>query len=155
MNGITKGRATPTPTAAWRANVRSRLPLGRRSVAATTATRSGIAPDTLTSVPTARAAVPHSSRRARMATTPAATARPSRASLCPPATPWNTTTGFHPIRTAANAVRRGATRSAAATTRRTVARLVTAATSLNANTIAAGDSTRAVTPAATAVKAGP
>jgi hypothetical protein len=135
--------------------VRRRSPFGLRIVAATTATSSGTAPDTLTSVPTARMAVPHSSRRARMARTPAATASPRSASLWPPATPWNTTTGFHPINTAANAARCGAIRRAPATARTTVSRLAAAAMTLNARTIPAGDSTTAVTAPAAAENAGP
>jgi hypothetical protein len=155
MNGTTKGSATATPTAACSPKVRSRVPLGRRIVAAATATRRGTPPDTLTRVPSARAAVPHSSRRARMARIAAATAKPRSASLWPPATPWNTTTGFHPISTAAKAARSGTARRAAARASRIVARLAAAATTLNASTIDAGDSTMAVTPAATAVNAGP
>lgn len=155
MNGTTKGSATATPTAACSPKVRRRVPLGWRIVAAATATRRGTPPDTFTRVASARAAVPHSSRRARMARIAAATANPSSASLWPPATPWNTTTGFHPISTAAKAARSGAARRAAARASRTVPRLAAAATALNASTIDAGDSAVAVTAVATTVNAGP
>jgi hypothetical protein len=155
MNGMTKGAATAAATAKCWTVARPRRPLGWPSTEATTAISNGTAPDTLTSAPKASAAVAQSFRWANRATTAAATANPSSASLCPPATPWNTTTGFQPIRTAANAARSGSTRRAATITRRTVPRLATAARSLKVRTMPAGDSTTRVTPPAIALNAGP
>jgi hypothetical protein len=75
--------------------------------------------------------------------------------LCPPATPWNTITGFHPTSTAAKAARSGRTRRAPATTKPIVPRLAAAARALNENTIAGGEVTSAVTTAATTTNPGP
>jgi hypothetical protein len=82
-------------------------------------------------------------------------ASPSHASLCPPATPWKTTTGFQPTSAAAKAARSGIVRLAAATTISIVATLARAARSLYANAELAGASVATATPADAAVKAGP
>src|SRR5918999_4224421 len=154
-NGTMNGRATATPTPAWAANARSRWPFGLRNTAARTAIASGTPPETFTSVPRTMTAVAHSSRPDRIRTTPAARATPTRASLCPPATPWNTITGFHPTRRAAKAARSGRTRRAAAAAKAMVPRLAMAARVLNAITRSGGESTNAVIPAETATNAGP
>src|SRR6266568_2229804 len=103
MNGAANATAMRTITAACAASARARRPCGRRHTDAVTSSsrcRESATGGTRFPAISPRLTVPPATR-AR----PPATARPTRRSLCPPATPWNSTTGFHPTMAAANGAR--------------------------------------------------
>ena len=130
-------------------------PCGRRAATATHHRRSGTAAVTLTSVPSASAAVAHSSRPEKTSARAAATASATSRSLCPLAALWNSTTGFSPTSATANASRSGRTLRTRPATTNTVARLAAIAITRNVETIVPTSSVARVTSAEIWVQSAP
>ena len=107
------------------------------------------------SVPSASAAVAHSSRPEKTSARAAATASATSRSLCPLAALWNSTTGFSPTSATANASRSGRTLRTRPATTNTVARLAAIAITRKVETIVPTSSAARVTSAETWVHSAP
>ncbi len=154
-NGAAATTASPAAIATCGASAATRSPRGRRAATAIQSRSSGSAAVTFTSAPIASANVAQRSRPENTSAIAEAIVRATMRSLCPLAAPWNSTVGFRPTSTIANASYSGRSCRTRRQTTRTVARLAAIAISRNAAISAPTSSNTRVTTAEACVQSAP